>query len=113
MKRRLRTSFLAPMQNPELREMYGKSLRGGLLLYGPPGCGKTFLARAVAGELGARFISVGLHDILDMWLGSSERNVHEIFETARRTAPCVLFLDEVDALGLKRSNLSHSALTWQ
>lgn len=108
-KRQLHISFLGPMRNPELRRTYGKSLRGGLLLYGPPGCGKTFLARAVAGELGASFFAVGLHDVLDMWLGNSERNVHAVFETARRSAPCVLFLDEVDALGLKRSNLSHSA----
>lgn len=108
-KRRLTTSFLGPMRNPELRALYGKSLRGGLLLYGPPGCGKTFLARAVAGELRARFFTVGLHDVLDMWLGRSEQNLHAVFETARRHAPCVLFLDEVDALGLKRSNLSHSA----
>ncbi len=109
-KRRLNTSFLGPMRNPELRAMYAKSLRGGLLLYGPPGCGKTFLARAVAGELQARFFAVGLHDVLDMWLGNSEQNLHAIFDTARRHAPCVLFLDEVDALGLKRTNLGHSAL---
>jgi SpoVK/Ycf46/Vps4 family AAA+-type ATPase len=108
-KRRLQTSFLGPMRNPELRRMYGKSLRGGLLLYGPPGCGKTFLARAVAGELGAHFFGVGLHDVLDMWLGKSEQNVHKVFETARRYTPCVLFLDEVDALGMKRSNLAHSS----
>jgi len=108
-KRRLQTSFLGPMRNPELRKMYRKSLRGSLLLYGPPGCGKTFLARAVAGELGARFFGIGLHEVLDMWLGQSERNLHQIFETARRTAPCVLFLDEVDALGLKRSHLERSA----
>src|SRR5882672_5049707 len=108
-KRRLNTSFLGPMRNPELRKMYGKSLRGSLLLYGPPGCGKTFLARAVAGELGARFFGIGLHEVLDMWLGQSERNLHEIFQTARRQAPCVLFLDEVDALGLKRSHLERSA----
>ena len=57
-KQRLEAAFLAPMRNPELRKLYGKSLRGGLLLYGPPGCGKTFIARAVAGELGARFITV-------------------------------------------------------
>ena len=88
--------------------MYGKSLRGGLLLWGPPGCGKTFLARAVAGELGAQFFGIGLHDVLDMWLGKSEQNLHAVFDKARRVAPCVLFLDEVDALGMKRSNLSHS-----
>ena len=108
-KRRLESSFLGPMRNPELRAMYGKSLRGGLLLYGPPGCGKTFIARALAGELGANFFSIGLHDVLDMWLGQSERNLHEVFQSARRHTPCVLFLDEVDALGQKRSHLSHSA----
>jgi SpoVK/Ycf46/Vps4 family AAA+-type ATPase len=78
------------------------------LLYGAPGCGKTFIARAVAGELGAKFISVGLSDVLDMWIGSSEKNVHSIFERARRNAPCVLFFDELDALGRKRSLARHS-----
>jgi SpoVK/Ycf46/Vps4 family AAA+-type ATPase len=108
-KRALDRSFLAPMRNPELRKMYGKSLRGGLLLYGPPGCGKTFLARATAGELGASFFGIGLHEVLDMYLGQSEHNLHEAFERARRNAPCVLFLDEVDAIGQKRSNLARSA----
>ena len=108
-KQRLNAAFLAPMRNPELRRMYGKSLRGGLLLYGPPGCGKTFLARAVAGELGARFLAVTLADVLDMWLGSSERNLRDLFTEARRAAPCVLFLDEIDALGHKRSQLRANA----
>ncbi|EWM17672.1 cell division protein FtsH [Kutzneria sp. 744] len=109
-KERLEAAFLAPMRNPELRRLYGKNTRGGLMLYGPPGCGKTFMARAVAGELGAKFISVTLSDVLDMYIGQSERNLHEMFETARRNAPCVLFLDEVDALGQKRSQLRSSAM---
>ncbi|MFJ4967834.1 ATP-binding protein [Streptomyces sp. NPDC088755] len=109
-KERLEAAFLAPMRNPELRKLYGKSLRGGLLLYGPPGCGKTFIARAVAGELGARFLSVSVNDVLDMWIGNSERNMHEVFETARRMAPCVVFLDELDALGAKRSRTATSGM---
>ena len=103
-------AFLAPLRNPELRRVYGKSLRGGLLLYGPPGCGKTFIARAVAGELGAAFLSVSVNDVLDMWIGNSERNMHEIFRTARRQAPCVVFLDELDALGGKRSRSQSSGM---
>ena len=109
-KQRLEAAFLAPMRNPDLRRLYGKSLRGGLLLYGPPGCGKTFIARAVAGELGARFIAVSFADIIDMFVGQSERNIHELFEIARRNAPCVLFLDEVDAIGQKRSQLRHTPM---
>jgi AAA+ superfamily predicted ATPase len=108
-KQRLEVAFLAPMRNPELSRMYHKSLKGGLLLYGPPGCGKTFIARAVAGELGANFISVTLADILDMYIGNSERNLSEIFATARRNAPCVLFFDEIDAIGQKRSQLRNNA----
>ncbi|WFB10626.1 ATP-binding protein [Streptomyces sp. LX-29] len=109
-KDRLEAAFLAPMRNPELRRLYGKSLRGGLLMYGPPGCGKTFIARAVAGELGAAFLSVSINDVLDMWIGNSERNMHEVFATARRQAPCVVFLDELDALGAKRGRVQHSGL---
>ncbi|MGI5270236.1 AAA family ATPase [Nonomuraea sp. CA-218870] len=109
-KERLEAAFLAPMRNPQLRALYGTSLRGGLLLYGPPGCGKTFLARAVAGELGASFVAVGISDILDVYFGQSERNLRELFTQARRKAPCVLFLDEVDALGQKRSQSRGSGM---
>ncbi|MBO0832159.1 MAG: AAA family ATPase [Actinobacteria bacterium] len=109
-KRRLEAAFLAPMRNPELRRLYGKSLRGGLLMYGPPGCGKTFIARAVAGELGAGFMAVSFADVIDMFVGQSERNIHELFVLARRNAPCLLFLDEVDALGQKRSQLRNTPM---
>lgn len=109
-KKRLEAAFLAPMRNPDLQKLYGKSLRGGLLLYGPPGCGKTFLARAVAGELGASFLAVSLSDVLDMYIGNSEKNVHELFETARAAAPCVLFLDELDGIGQKRSMTRNSGM---
>ncbi|GAA2549044.1 ATP-binding protein [Pseudonocardia hydrocarbonoxydans] len=108
-KQRLEMTLLGPMRNPELARAFGTSTAGGLLLYGPPGCGKTFVARAVAGELGASFYEVGISDVLDMYTGSSERNLTQVFEAARRNAPCVLFFDEVDALGQKRSHLTHSS----
>jgi SpoVK/Ycf46/Vps4 family AAA+-type ATPase len=104
-KARLEVSLLGPIRNPELMRAYKVSARGGLLLYGPPGCGKTFFAKAVSGEIGANFYPVGISDVLQQWLGTSERAVHEIFEVARRNAPCVLFFDEVDALGMRRANM--------
>jgi len=109
-KKRLNITFLAPLKNPELVKKYGKKTSGGLILYGPPGCGKTFIARALAGKLGAKFISVSLSDILDMYIGESEKKLHDIFETARRNAPAVLFFDELDAIGQKRSNLKTSGM---
>lgn len=108
-KERLQVSFLAPMRNPEMRALYGKSLRGGMLLYGPPGCGKTFIARAIAGEMRARFLNVTLTDVLDMYVGNSEGNLHGLFEAARLRTPCVVFLDELDAIGAKRSLTRNTA----
>lgn len=106
-KERLRLAFLEPMRNPEIAKAYGKSLRGGLLLYGPPGTGKTFLARAIAGELDARFLSITIADVLDGIMGESEKNVRRVFERARDLAPCVLFIDELDSLGGKKSGYSN------
>lgn len=105
-KRQLDLSLFGPLRNPELVKAFGVSARGGLLLYGPPGCGKTFLARAVAGELGANFYPVGISDVMHPIFGQSEQRMHEIFEIARRNTPCVLFFDELDALGHRRSQLS-------
>lgn len=107
-KDRLAMAFLAPLRNPEMRRLYGKSLKGGLMLYGPPGCGKTYIARALAGEMGASFMNITLTDILDQYIGNSEANLHSLFETARAHAPVVLFLDEIDAIGQKRSQSTSS-----
>ncbi len=104
-KEEIRLKIIHPLAHADLYRAYGKTIGGGILLYGPPGCGKTHLARATAGEIEASFINVGINDVLDMWLGKSERNLHELFENARRHRPCVLFFDEVDALGNSRSDL--------
>ena len=98
-KEEIRIKIIHPMNHPELYRAYGKTIGGGILLYGPPGCGKTYLARATAGEIHAGFLAVGINDVLEMWIGNSERNLHALFEQARQNTPCVLFFDEVDAPG--------------
>ena len=109
-KNEISLKIIQPLKNPALYKAFGKKTGGGILLYGPPGCGKTFIAKAAAGEIDAKFINIGLHDILDMWIGNSEKNLHGIFELARQNTPCVLFFDEVDAMGASRSDLKQSAM---
>ncbi len=109
LKEEIRLKIIHPLTHPDLYKAYGKPVGGGILLYGPPGCGKTYLARATAGEIRAGFIAVGINDVLDMWIGNSERNLHELFEQARTHTPCVLFFDEVDALGASRGDMRHHA----
>ncbi len=107
-KEQVRIKLIYPLEHADMFAAYGKKIGGGVLMYGPPGCGKTHLARATAGEVKAGFLSVGISDVLDMWVGKSERNLHGIFETARGGKPCVLFFDEVDALGASRADMRHS-----
>lgn len=107
-KKEIGLKIIMPFKQPELYKAYGKKAGGGILLYGPPGCGKTFIARATAGEIAARFVSVGISDVLDMWIGNSEKNLAGIFRSARGNRPCVLFFDEIDALGANRSHMKHS-----
>lgn len=108
-KKEIDLKIIQPLKHPDLYKAYGKKVGGGILLYGPPGCGKTYLARATAGEVNASFISVSLDEILDMFIGNSEKNLHEIFELARQNTPCVLFFDEIDALGASRNDMKQSA----
>ncbi|MGA3172358.1 MAG: AAA family ATPase [Chthoniobacteraceae bacterium] len=101
---RIRMNIVYPFKNPEVFRKFHKRPGGGILMYGPPGCGKTHLARATAGECGAKFISIAVTDILSKWLGESERHMHEIFEGARRQGPAVIFIDEIDAIGMSRAD---------
>lgn len=109
LKEEIGMKIIYPLRHPEMYQAYGKTAGGGILMYGPPGCGKTYLARATAGEIHAGFLSVGINDVLDMWIGNSERNLHQLFEQARYNKPCVLFFDEVDALGGRRSDMHGGA----
>ncbi|MEM9186674.1 MAG: AAA family ATPase [Planctomycetota bacterium] len=105
LKEEIRVKVIYPMQHPEVYAAYDKKVGGGIMMYGPPGCGKTYLARATAGTINAGFLSIGINDVLDMYIGQSEKQLHQVFQQARANAPCVLFFDEVDALGAKRSDL--------
>lgn len=108
-KEEIDIKIIKPISHAAMFETFGKKTGGGILLYGPPGCGKTYIARATAGEINAHFISVGIQDILDMWIGRSEKNMGYIFDVARRNTPCVLFFDEMDALGASRSDMKNSS----
>lgn len=101
---RIRMNIVYPFKNPEVFRKFNRKPGGGILLYGPPGCGKTHIARATAGECEATFTSIAITDVLSKWLGESERHLHELFETARRRAPTVVFIDEIDAIGMNRSD---------
>lgn len=104
-KKKIRMNFILPLKQPEIFKAYGKEAGGSLLLFGPPGCGKTFLARAVAGEIDANFIHIELQAILGMYVGQSEHNLHDVFQKARENKPCVVFIDELDAMGGSRHQM--------
>lgn len=102
MKEEIREAVVYPMINPELARKYGKLGGGGILMYGPPGCGKTFIVKAAAGECKSGFVNAKLSDLLDMYVGNTEKNIHKVFELARKNPPCMLFFDEIDAIGGRR-----------
>lgn len=101
-KKTIHRTIILPFQRHDLYEKYKREAGGGVLLFGPPGCGKTLLARATAGECGLPFSNVRIEEILDPLFGVSEGNLHDAFVQARRFAPCVLFLDELDAIAFAR-----------
>jgi transitional endoplasmic reticulum ATPase len=103
-KRELRELVQYPVEHPEMFEKFGMEASKGVLFYGPPGCGKTLLAKAVANECQANFISVKGPELLTMWFGESESNVREVFDKARSAAPCVLFFDELDSIAQQRGS---------
>lgn len=100
----LTLSILDPIENPEKFEQLGLSMPAGILLYGPPGCGKTLLAKAISNQSGANFISVKGPELLDKYVGESERAVRQVFERARASSPCIIFFDELDSLCPRRGS---------
>lgn len=109
LKENIKMNIIYPFQNPQLFRSFGRKVGGGILMYGPPGCGKTFVAKATAGECHASFINITITDILNYYIGESEKNLHQTFEEARRIAPTVIFIDELDALGGSRQQSNHSS----
>ncbi|EEH59525.1 cell division cycle protein 48 [Micromonas pusilla CCMP1545] len=108
-KQELQETVQYPVEHPEKFEKFGMAPSKGVLFYGPPGCGKTLLAKAIANECQANFISVKGPELLTMWFGESEANVREIFDKARQSAPCVLFFDELDSIANQRGSSSGDA----
>merc|ERR1719446_561006 len=108
-KAELRETIQYPLEYPEQFEKFGMQPSKGILFYGPPGCGKTLLAKAVANECQANFISIKGPELLTMWFGESESNVREVFDKARSSAPCVLFFDELDSIASARGSSSGDA----
>jgi len=103
-KKNLQEMILYPIEHPDKFHKFGMSPSKGVLFYGPPGCGKTLLAKAVAHECSSNFISIKGPELLTMWFGESEANVREVFDKARGAAPCVLFFDELDSVGIARGS---------
>jgi len=108
-KRELKETVQYPVEHPEMFKKFGMQPSKGVLFYGPPGCGKTLLAKAIANECQANFISIKGPELLTMWFGESEANVREIFDKARQAAPCVLFFDELDSIARARGSSSGDA----
>lgn len=108
MKEEINEAIVYPLLKPELARSYGKLAGGGIMLYGPPGCGKTFVMKAAAGECNSNFINAKISDIVDMYVGNTEKNLHNIFETARKNSPCIIFFDEVEAMGGRREDMTQS-----
>jgi transitional endoplasmic reticulum ATPase len=104
-KQLMRETIEYPLKYPEISRQYGRAAGGGLLFFGPPGCGKTMLARAAAGECGVTLVDVNLSHVLDKWVGNSEKAISMVFNAARKRAPSILFFDEVDAIGGSRASM--------
>ena len=108
-KNQIKRRIILPFKKPSLFQKFRKKAGGGMLLYGPPGCGKTMLAKATAGECDATFFPIAISDVLDMYIGESEKRLSAIFETARQNSPSVIFFDELEAIAATRKHDNHAS----
>ena len=110
-KEAVNNRIILPMRRPDIYKRFNKEIGGGVLLYGPPGTGKTMIAKAIANEAQADFYAVKCSDIVSKWFGESEKNIKELFETARKSERAIIFFDEFEALGAKRGDGSSDAIS--
>lgn len=110
-KREIREYIELPLKHRDLAKKYGLRLPKGILLFGPPGCGKSLMMRALANEAKINFIYVNVSDIMSKWYGESESRLRELFANARKNAPCILFFDEIDTIGVKRESHTGDSVT--
>ncbi len=108
LKEEIRFKIIEPLQHPGLFAYYGKKMGGGILMYGPPGCGKTLIAQATANEAHATFFHVKSSDLKSKYVGETEKNIAELFEKARKHQPSIIFFDEFEALGADRTAAQHA-----
>lgn len=103
LKEEIRLKIILPLQHPDVYDYFGKKLGGGILMYGPPGCGKSMIAEATAHEAGVAFFNVKASDLKSKFVGETEKNIHELFQKAREHSPSIIFFDEFESVGTDRS----------
>jgi transitional endoplasmic reticulum ATPase len=108
LKGELREKVIHPLREPEVYERYGLGTANGVLLYGPPGTGKTYVTKALAGELDYAFVDLNPADVVSKWVGEAAKQVGRVFDLARENQPCLIFIDELDALAPRRDGGTHS-----
>ena len=108
LKDEIRFKIIEPFKNPEIFRHFGKKIGGGILMYGPPGCGKSLIAEAAANEAEASFFHVKASDLKSKWVGETEKNIAELFIKARKSQPSIIFFDEFEALGSDRTEAQFS-----
>ncbi|MBS3107302.1 ATP-binding protein [Candidatus Woesearchaeota archaeon] len=107
-KEKIKLAIIEPLKHPEVYKHFGKKVGGGILMYGPPGCGKSLIAEAAAGESEAAFFNVKASDLKSKYVGETEKNIADLFNEAKKHEAAIIFFDEFESLGGERSNMTQS-----